>query len=146
MTSPAASVKSSFDEGDRVEALAPDLHGSTEKQQPLIATPIPQPAHAHSRSGQSAIKKLYSLIRIVFLMATVGFYLYTHPDNYLIKPLQKGITSIQEWRHHPYTLPEFYTLCSRHARGIYTSEAGNEWVQCVTVQNGTIVDVGDLGK
>ncbi|GHJ88849.1 hypothetical protein NliqN6_5251 [Naganishia liquefaciens] len=76
-------------------------------------------------------------------MASVGWYFCAF-DKYITRIMRQVTTGGQEWRHHTHNLPEFYSLCSRDAHGIYTSEAGNEWVQCVTVQNGVIVDVGDL--
>jgi hypothetical protein len=146
MASPASSEKSSFEESDRIEALALLAPGSTEKRQPDVPNTVSQPDRTRPHTKNPVFKKIFNLIRIVFLLSAVGFYLNTHPDNFLSAPINEGIKSVQEWRHHPYTLPEFYSLCTRDDHGIYTSEVGNEWAQCVTVQNGTIVDIGDLSK
>lgn len=141
ITTAMSAEKSRFDERDRAEALVPHTAGALGKSDSTS-----QPPHARVRSSGRAVKKIYHLLRVILVLATVGFYFYTQPDNYVTRPIKKVIFNVQEWRHHPYTLPEFYSLCSRDAHGIYTSEAGKEWAQCVTVQNGTIVDVGDLGQ
>ena len=129
--------KSSFDEGDKAEALAPHWSNSTGKDDSI-------PPTAHTR-GRRVAKKIYNLLRVFLIMASVGWYFCAF-DKYITRIMRQVTTGGQEWRHHTHNLPEFYSLCSRDAHGIYTSEAGNEWVQCVTVQNGVIVDVGDLGE
>jgi hypothetical protein len=146
MLSPVSSEKSSFEESDRIEGLAPLAPGSTEKRQPSVVNAVSPPDRTRPHTRNPVFKKIHNFIRIGFLLSAAGYYLNTHPGNFLSSPINKGVKGIQEWRHHPYTLPEFYSLCSRDDHGIYTSEAGNEWAQCVTVQNGTIVDVGDFSK
>lgn len=91
-------------------------------------------------------KKLHQITRSLVLLFAAGYLIYSHPNNYLLKRISDGVTGLSEWRHHPYTLPEFYSLCTRNGREIYTSDPEAEWAQCVTVQRGKIVDVGDLGE
>lgn len=147
MATPVSSEKCSFEASDRIEALAPQSLGSSEKRQPVVTNAIPRRGRSHLQSKNPVLRKIFNLIRIAMLLSAVGYYFTAPPDSFLSALIKNGIKSVQEWRHHPYTLPEFYSLCTRDDRGIYTSEAGNnEWAQCVTVQNGTIVDIGDISK
>lgn len=122
-----------------------DLSGRKEKQQELRSEEHPSPPPQQCQ-WERAVKKIHTVIRVIALVATFGYLLYNHPDNYLSKRISQGVTDLREWRHHPYTLPEFYSLCTREGRRIYTSDVEAEWAQCVAVQQGKIVDVGDLGK
>jgi hypothetical protein len=119
-----------------------DLSDRKEKQQEATSD------EQHSFPAQHRLRErgFRHIARYVALLVAAGYLLYVHPDNYLSKRISEGVTSLSEWRHHPYTLPEFYSLCTREGRGIYTSDPEAEWAQCVTVQQGKIVDVGDLGE
>ncbi|KAJ9119110.1 hypothetical protein QFC22_003601 [Naganishia vaughanmartiniae] len=85
----------------------------------------------------------FSLLRVLVLAAFVGSQIW-HTDSLLSKGTTTVLNNLSQWRHHPHLLPELYSICARTGRHIYTSEEHNEWTQCVTVRNGTIVDVGDL--
>lgn len=87
----------------------------------------------------------FSFFRVLVLAVFVGLQVW-HTDSLLPKGATTAISSLSQWRHHPRLLPELYSICSRTGRNIYTSDEQNEWTQCVTVRNGTIVDVGDLSK
>lgn len=141
----SSSEKSSGVDGDKAEVTF-HVSGQMEKQRDPRESDERQPAPARQSSWESAIKRIHNIIRVIALLSALGYFLYNHPDNYLSQRISTGVTSLREWRHHPYTLPEFYSICSRDGRGIYTSDSEAGWAQCVTVHNGTIVDVGDLGK
>lgn len=122
-----------------------DLSAAKEQQQGLKSEEHPSipPQQCQWERG---IKKIHNIIRVIAVISSIGYLLYSHSDNYLSKRISQGVTSLREWRHHPYTLPELYSLCTREGRGIYTSDFEAEWAQCVTVQQGKIVDVGDFGR
>lgn len=119
-----------------------DLSDREEKQQ----EPTTDEQHSFPAQYRRPEHGIRHIVRYIALFIVAGYLLYVHPDNYLSKRISEGVTSLSEWRHHPYTLPEFYSLCTREGRAIYTSDPEAEWAQCVTVQQGKIVDVGDLGE
>ncbi|KAJ9103233.1 hypothetical protein QFC21_002656 [Naganishia friedmannii] len=100
-----------------------------------------QPSHVRQRIRRWLSP--WSFFRVLVLAAFVGLQVW-HTENLLSKGAATALSSLSQWRHHPHLLPELYSICSRTGAHIYTSEEGNEWTKCVTVRNGTIVDVGDL--
>jgi hypothetical protein len=129
------------------ETDASTFNMSAQKEEQQETTSEDQQANpARKCPWESRVKRILNIIRVIALLAAVGYFFYNHPENYLSKRISQGVAGLREWRHHPYTLPEFYSLCTRDGRGIYTSDPEAEWAQCVTVQNGTIVDVGDFSE